>query len=114
MSSKRDIKAFEQTLIGAMGGISSYAEGMSDFLFDYGFPRYREEMERVRPGLEMLRMYEQVRSALDRAEQLARDKQYEEAGDTLSLAVKALMKASGTWEDMKPQYTAANQAKLKA
>ena len=114
MTNKRQIKAFEATLDGFRGAVYGHANAEDDLLFRSGFPMVRKEMESVRPGLEILGLYERIREALQKAEQLVKEGKCEEGYDTLTDAFQALMKASGTWEDMKRRYTTANEPKAKA
>ncbi|NDY90852.1 hypothetical protein [Ideonella livida] len=102
------MKQFFHTLTGLQGGIGLYKEGIDEFLLSHGYPRYKEEVEAIRDGLEDLGLYEVVRGAIDRSEVLVREGQFEEAEMLVLEANRKLSKASGVDDDLRRLYKSAN------
>lgn len=99
---KKQVREFENELIGMQGGISLYRKGIDEFFVSHGFAIAREKLEAARRDLEALDMYEQCRDALVRSEELVKlGPQHDEEAEMLILnANRALMQASGTFDAM--------------
>jgi len=103
------VKQFCNTLDGLQGSIALFPKGLSEFLFTAGYPRYYEEIETIRGGLEDLGLYEVVRDAIARSEALAREGKYDEAEMMVLEVNRRLSKASGAEEDLRRMYRSANE-----
>lgn len=108
MRNARAVKQFCRSLDGLQGGIALFPKGLSEFLFTAGYPRYYEELEAIRGGLEDIGLYEVVREAIVRSERLAREGKYDEAEMLVLNANRQLSKASGAEDDLRRMYKAAN------
>lgn len=102
------VKQFCNTLNGLQGSIALFQKGLSEFLFTAGYPRYYEELEAIRGGLEDLGLYEVVRDAIARSEALTREGKYEDAEMVVLEINRKLSKASGAEDDLRRTYTSAN------
>lgn len=113
MKPKRTVVQFERELEGHSGCISLYREGIDEFFLSHGYPRMYERLEQVREDLDALGMYEQCRNALHQSEALVRHgpENDEAAYHVLLTAIRALMKASGSYDAMSRRWNAANDSK---
>lgn len=109
MRNVKAVKKFCGSLDGLQASIATFAEGLSEFLLTAGYPRYREEVEAIRGGLEDLGLYEVVRDAIDHSEGLVREGRYEEAEMLVLDANRKLSKASGVEADMQRLYKSTNE-----
>ncbi|HEX8029266.1 MAG TPA: hypothetical protein VF491_12420 [Vicinamibacterales bacterium] len=100
---KKQVKEFENMLVGIQGGFSQYRLGVDEYFVPYGFQLAREKLEAARRDLEAKGMYEQCRHALARSEELVKlGQEHDEEAEMLILhANRALMAASGTHEEMR-------------
>ena len=100
---KKQVREFENELIGMQGGISLYRKGIDEFFVSHGFTIAREKLEAARRDLEALGLYEQCRDALARSEELVKQgPEHDEEAEMLILnANRALMQASGTHDAMR-------------
>jgi hypothetical protein len=100
---KKELREFENELIGMQGGISLYRKGIDEFLVSHGFAIAQGKLEAARRDLEALGLYEQCRDALVRAEELVKlGPAHDEEAEMLILnANRALMNVSGTYEAMR-------------
>lgn len=108
MRNAKAVKQFCDSLNGLQGSLALYSKGLSEFLFTAGYPRYYEEVEAIRDGLEDLGLYEVVQMAITRSEALAREGKYHEAEMLVLETNRALSKASGAENDFRRAYKAAN------
>jgi hypothetical protein len=99
---KKQVKEFENTLIGIQGSIGLYRRGIAEHLVPHGFDIARDKLAAAQRDLEKLGLYEQCRDALLRAEELVkRGPKHDHEAEMLILnANRALMAASGTYEAM--------------
>jgi hypothetical protein len=99
---RKQVKEFENTLIGIQGGFTQYRSGIDETFVPYGFIIGREKLEAARRDLESLGLYEQCRDALLRAEELVkRGPEHDDEAEMLILnANRALMAVSGTHEEI--------------
>lgn len=108
MRSVKGVKQFCVTLATLQGEIALFPKGVSQYLFELSYPKYRRDLEAIREGLEDLGMYDMVREALSQSEALARDGKYDEA-ETLVLEVnRKLSEASGHNDDLRRMYKSSN------
>jgi hypothetical protein len=100
---KKQVREFENTLIGIQGGFTQYRRGIDEYFVPHGFAIAREKLEAARRDLETLGLYEQCRDALARSEELVKlGPEHDEEAEMLILnANRALMQASGTNEAMR-------------
>ena len=108
MRKPKSVKQFCSSLDGLQGSIATFAEGLSEFLLTAGYPRYYEELEAIRPGLEDLGLYDSLHQAITRSETLVREGKYQEAEMLVLEANRKLSKASGAEDDLRRLYKAAN------
>ncbi len=108
MRKPKSVKQFCSSLDGLQGSIATFAEGLSEFLLTAGYPRYYEELEAIRPGLEDLGLYGSLHQAITRSETLVREGKYQEAEMLVLEANRKLSKASGAEDDLRRLYKAAN------
>ncbi len=108
MRNAKALKQFCSSLDGLQGSIATFAEGLSEYLLTAGYPRYYEELEAIRPGLEDLGLYETMHEAIVRSEALVREGKYEEAEVLVLEANRTLSKASGADDDLRRMYKASN------
>lgn len=109
MRNAKAVKQFCNVLDGLQGGITLFKDGIDEFLLSHGYPRYKEEVETIRGGLEDLGLYELVRDAISRSEALVREGKYDEAETLVLEANRKLSKASGAEDDLRRMYKAANE-----
>lgn len=108
MRNANAVKQFCNTLDGLQGGITLFKEGLDEFLLSDGYPRYYEQIEGIRDGLEDLGLYEEVLSAVRLSESLVREGNDREAVLLVLEINRKLSKASGAEEDLRNMYKAAN------
>jgi hypothetical protein len=108
MRQVRAVKLFCNSLDGLQASIATFSEGLSEFLLSAGYPRYYEEIEAIRSGLEDLNLYEEVKEAIRRSEVLVRAAKYEEAELLVLETSRKVSRLSGAEEDLRHKYTAAN------
>jgi hypothetical protein len=109
MTNAKAVKQFCNTLDGLQGGITLFKEGLDEFLLSHGYPRYYEQIESIRDGLEDLGLYEEVLDFVKQSEVLVREAKYHEA-ELLVLEInRKLSTASGAEEDLRKMYKAANE-----
>ncbi|MCA0177298.1 MAG: hypothetical protein LCH73_13615 [Proteobacteria bacterium] len=108
MRNAKAVRQFCNTLDGLQGGIPMYRDGIDEFLLSHGYPRYMEEVEAIRDGLEDLGLYEMVRDAIGQSEVLVREGKFEEAEMLVLEANRELSKASGVEDGLRRVYKAAN------
>jgi hypothetical protein len=108
MRNGKAVRQFCNTLDGLQGGITLFKEGLDEFLLSHGYPRYYEQIQVIRDGLEDLRLYEEVLGAVKHSEALVRAGKYREA-ELLVLEINGkLSAASGAEQEMRKMYRAAN------
>lgn len=101
MRARMTITQFENNLEGLQGGILLFAmDDELNLLFDFAYPDLIGQADALKPKLEKLSMYENVKDALAQSETLARKEKYDEAADVILEINRALMKASGTWDKL--------------
>lgn len=100
---KKQIREFENTMVGIQGGFTQYRKGIDEYFIPYGFAIARQKLEAARRDLEALGLYEQCQEALMRAEELVKlGPQHDYEAETLILnANRAVMQASGTFDAMR-------------
>ena len=108
MKSLGAIKQFCHTLDGLQGLLVLFPRGVDEFLFSHGYPRYRQEVESLRAGLEELGLFETVRDAISESETMGLAGRYEEASAIVFEANRRLSEASGANDDLRRMYRAAN------
>jgi len=101
------VKQFCVELATLQGEIALYPKGFSEYLFELSYPRYRKDLEAIRPGLEDLGLYEIVLEALSQSETLARSGKFDEAEDLVLEANRKLTDASGHSDDLRRMYKAS-------
>jgi hypothetical protein len=109
MRNTNSVKQFCSSLDGLQGSIATFAEGLSEFLLTAGYPRYYEELEAIRTGLEDLGLYETMHEAIAHSEALVREGKYEEAERLVLEANRKLSTASGAEDDLRRMYKASNE-----
>ena len=105
----RAVRQFCRSLDGLQASVATFGEGLNEFLLPHGYPRYYEELEAIRPGLEDLGLYESTREAIARSETLVRQGKYDEAEMLVLEANRKLSKASGAEDDLRRMYKASNE-----
>lgn len=109
MRNTNSVKQFCISLDGLQGSIATFAEGLNEFLLTAGYPRYYEELEAIRTGLEDLGLYETMHEAITRSEALVREGKYEDAEMLVLEANRKLSKASGAEDDLRRMYRASKE-----
>lgn len=109
MRNAKAVKQFCNTLDGLQGGITLFREGLDEFLLSHGYPRYYEQIEDIRDGLEDLGLYEKVLGAVRQSEALVREGKDRDAVLLVLEINRKLSKASGAEEDLRKMYKAANE-----
>lgn len=108
MRQKQALRRFCNSLDGLQGSLLLYEEGLAEFLFSAGYPRYYEEVEALRNGLEDIGLHEELPNAIRKSEELAKAGKYEEASDIVLEINRKLSELSGANEALRRIYTAAN------
>jgi hypothetical protein len=108
MKHAKAAKQFTHVLDGLQGGIALYRDGIDEFLLSHGYRLYRDQLEAIKADLCELGLYEIVREALVRSEELVREAKYDEAQALVLEANIRLSRSSGAEDDLKRLYTAAN------
>jgi hypothetical protein len=106
---KSVIRRFESLLESLDGSISLYRRGVNEFfLLEYAM--YHEGLEAARRDLDLLGMYDRCRHAIERAEELVKKgPEYDAEAQALLLETnRALMQASGSYEEIRRRFSAAN------
>jgi hypothetical protein len=108
------IRRFEDLLESVDGNIALYRRGANEFFLSE-YSMFYEGLEKARRDLELLGMYERCREALERAEELVKlgPENDHDAQMLLLETNRALMQASGTYEAMRRQFSAANNPSAK-
>lgn len=84
MRARMTITQFENNLEGLQGGILLFAmDDELNLLFDFAYPDLIGQADALKPKLEKLSMYENVKDALAQSETLARKEKYDEAADVI-------------------------------
>lgn len=109
MRNARAVRQFCNTLDGLQGGITLFEEGLDEVLLSHGYPRYYEQIEDIRHGLEDLGIYEEVLGAVRQSEVFVREGKYREAVLLVLAINRKLSKASGAEEDLRRIYKASNE-----
>lgn len=99
---KKQVREFENELVGMQGGIAMYRRGIDEYFLSHGFPLAHEKLQAAQRDLEKLGLYEQCRDALVRSEELVKlGPEHDQEAEMLLLnANRALMAASGTHDAM--------------
>lgn len=99
---QKQVREFENELVGMQGGIALYRRGIDEYFVSHGFAIARDKLAAAQRDLEKLGLYEQCRDTLLRAEELVkRGPEHDHEAEMLILnANRALMAASGTYEAM--------------
>ncbi|NML48463.1 hypothetical protein HHL11_32255 [Ramlibacter sp. G-1-2-2] len=100
---KKEVREFEDELVGVQGGISLFRKGIDEFFLSHGFLIANDKLQAARKDLEALGLFERCSQALRRTEELVKlGPAHDQEAEMLILeTARALMKASGTHDAMR-------------